>query len=317
MPLPPHEAPRDSGRDDVAADGGTWMTIKSEILVGVDGCPSSDAAVVWAAGEAASRGLGLALVHALDLNSIGLALTTAPLRKLLIETAQPIIDHALKLAAEHQPGVPVRGQVMIGSPTRTLVLLSEQAQLTVVGRTGRGALAHVWLGTVTQRILAHASSPAVAVGGSDATTAATVSRIVVGMGEGAAEDSALEFAFSTARRRCIPLEALHVLPHSASESDGLVDDPDSEHRDAEEWQAKVLSEWHTSYPEVAVTSVLRSGHAGDVFAEVCRRTDLLVLGHRRHAPYSPHQLGRTASAALHHTTCSVAVIHQPATNSAE
>ncbi len=293
------------------------MTIKSEILVGVDGCPSSDAAVVWAAGEAASRGLGLALVHALDMNSIGLGLTTAPLRKLLIETAQPTIDHALELSAEHQPGVPARGRVMIGSATRTLLRLSEQAQLTVVGRTGRGALAHLWLGTVTQRVLAHASCPAVAVGGADATTAGTVSRIVVGMGEGPDQDSALEFAFSTAQRRCVPLEALHVLAHSPSGSDGLVDDPYPEHQDAEERQAKVLSEWRASYPGVPVTSVVRSGHVGDVFAALCRPTDLLVLGHHRPAPYSPRQLGRAASAALHNTTCSVAVIHQAAANSDE
>lgn len=292
------------------------MTINGEILVGVDGCPSSDAAVVWAAGEAASRGLGLALVHALDMNSIGLGLTTTPLRTMLIEIAQPTIDHALKLAAEHQPGVPARGQVMIGSPTRTLLFLSEKAQLTVVGRTGRGALAHLWLGTVTQRVLAHASSPAIAVGGTDATTAGTMSRIVVGMGEGPAQDSALEFAFSEAQQRCIPLEALHVVRRAGSPSSELVDDPHPEHLDAEERQAKLLSEWAATYPAVAVTSIVRGGHLGEVFADACRATDLLVLGHHRRAPYSPYQLGPAATAALHHTTCSVAVVHEPAASAA-
>jgi nucleotide-binding universal stress UspA family protein len=293
------------------------MTVRNEILVGVDGCPSSDAAVVWAAGEAASRGAGLILVHALDMNAFGLSMTTAPLRHTLREIAQPTIDHALELAAKHQPSVPARGRVLIGSPTRTLLFLSGKVRLTVVGRTGRGALARLWLGTVTQRVLAHASSPAVAVGGSDAATAGTVSRIVVGIDESPTDASVLEFAFNEAQRRCVPLEALHVIRRPGSPSSELVDDPHPEHLDAEERQAKALNEWAATYPGVAVTSIVRAGHVGEVFADVCRPTDLLVLGHHRHAPYSPYQLGRAASAALHDTTCSVAVIHQPAANSAE
>jgi hypothetical protein len=90
----------------------------------------------------------------------------------------------MNIASEIQPGVPARGRVMIGSPTRT---------------------------------------------------------------------------FSTAQRRYVHLEALHVLAHSPYESNGLVDDPYREHQDAEERQAKVLGEWRARYPGVAVTSVVRGG----------------------------------------------------------
>jgi nucleotide-binding universal stress UspA family protein len=290
------------------------VTGRNEILVGVDGCPSSDAAVIWAAGEAASRGTGLMLVHALDMNSAAVWGTTKALRNALREIAQPIIDRAVNIAAEHQPSVPVRGRVLIGSPTGTLLLLSGTAALTVVGRTGHGALALPWIGTVTQRVLAHASSPAVAVGCLDAAAAGTVSRIVVAMSAGPAEGAALEFAFSEAQRRCVPLEAIHVLARRGYPARELVDDPYPEYLDAEERQAEVLNEWRASYPGVAVSSIVRSGHLGDVFAEACRPNDLLVLGHHRSAPCLPHHLGSAANSALRHAACAVAVVHEPTAN---
>lgn len=293
------------------------MTGRDEILVGVDGSQHSDAAVIWAAAEAASRGCGLMVVHAFDASSIGIWTTTAAIRSDLRAMSQWVVDDALRLAAEHQPGVPVRGRVLFGSPTRLLLLLSKSAQLTVVGRNGHGALTHLWLGSTTQRILAHASSPAVAVsGGAGLTTLGTVSRIVVGMQEGPAEDAVLEFAFSEAQRRCVPLKGLHVVAQPAAPFTELIDDPCVEHVAADERQAKALNRWHTRFPSVAVTSVVHSGPVGDVFRAEYRPSDLLVLGHRRHAPFVPHQLGRTASAALHNTQCAVAVVHALTANAA-
>lgn len=291
------------------------MAGKDEILVGVDGSRHSDAAVIWAAAEAASRGCGLMVVHGFDTSSIGIWTVTASIRSGLRELSKWVVDDALLLAAKHQPSVPARGRVLFGSTTRVLLLLSKQVQMTVVGRNGRGALTNLWLGSITQRVLAHASSPAVAVrGGSDPTTLGTVSRIVVGMSEGPAEESVLQFAFSAAQRRCVPLEALHVVPQSASPSNVLVDAPSPKHGVAEERQAKALSAWRASYPALSVTSVVRSGQVGDVFRAECGPSDLLVLGHHRRAPFSPHQLGRTGSAALHDAQCAVAVVHEPMAN---
>jgi nucleotide-binding universal stress UspA family protein len=288
------------------------MTAMNEILVGIDGSAHSDAALTWAAAEAASRGAGLTIVHAFDTSGIGLWTTTASIRSGLREMAQPVIDNALRHVATDHPNVRARGRVLIGAPGRALVLLSERVQLTVVGRSGRGALTNLWLGSITQRVLAHSTSPAIAVGcGFDGATVGTVSRIVVGMDEGPAEGATLEFGFSTAQRRCVPLEALHVLPQSGSESYGLVDDPRPEHLFAEERQAKTLSEWRVSYPGVAVTSAVRSGRLGEVLRATCRPNDLLVLGHHRHGPFSPRQLGPAATAALHDARCSVAVVREP------
>jgi nucleotide-binding universal stress UspA family protein len=85
------------------------MVGKGEILVGVDGSQHSDAAVIWTAGEAASRGCGLMVVHAFDASSTGIWATTAAIRSDLRAMSQGVVDDALRLAAQHQPGVPVAG----------------------------------------------------------------------------------------------------------------------------------------------------------------------------------------------------------------
>jgi nucleotide-binding universal stress UspA family protein len=290
------------------------MTARREILVGVDGSPESNAAVVWASSEAASRGSGLVVVHAFDTGSIGLWLTTPSIRSGLRELAKPLIDDALRLVASHEPTVSAHGRVVIGAPTRMFMLLSRRVELTVIGRSGHGALARMWLGSLTQRLLADAGSPVVAVGPvtRDARPG-ELSRVTVGVELGAADDTTLRFAFDEAQRRAAPLSAVHAvqLDTWAAPSSPV---PAALVREAEERQAKLLTRWQADYPAVGVTSTVRSGRAGSVLASACKPDDLLVLGHHRHAPFPPHQLGPVAALALQDAPCAVAVVHERATH---
>ncbi len=289
-----------------------------EILVGVDGSPHSDAAVVWAAAEAASRCTGLMIAHALDANSIGLWTTTASIRRELRELAQPIIDHAIEVANASQPSVHCRGRVLIGSPTRTLLLLSGRVPLVAVGRSGRGSLAQLWLGSVTQRVLAHAACPAVAVGlANESSGRRTLSHVVVGLDDDAVESSVLDFAFDLAARRRVPLDTVHAVPRPGWPA-GAPPGADTAHlvEVAKERQTKVLHDWRVRFPGVVVTSTVRVGRPADVLSAACRPDDLLVLGYHRSAPLLPRHLGPAAAAALHDAPCSVAVVHGPTADAA-
>lgn len=170
------------------------------ILVGIDGSPSSDAAVRWAADEAKARGAELILVHAVESTSLGLWVTTDFVRGILREAAQPQIDAAMRIAAEVAPDVPTRGRVLIGSPTRALEVMSRGADLTVVGRTGRNAFARAWYGSVTWRLFSHAASPVLSVPPS-AEPGAAIKRVVVGVYSFGA---AIAFARAEAKRLGVP-----------------------------------------------------------------------------------------------------------------
>jgi nucleotide-binding universal stress UspA family protein len=289
------------------------MAAKREILVGVDGSRSSNAAVVWAAAEAARRGVGLVVVHAFDTSAVGLWLTTSAIRDGLRDLAQPLVDDAIRLAATHEPGVRVRGRVVIGAPTRMLLLLSNNVELTVIGRSGRGALARAWLGSLTQRLVAHGSSPVVAIGHvTRASRPGELSRVTVAVEDGPVDDSVLRFGFEEAKLHRVPLHAIHAVQPLGWPTTSPV--PAEEVRTAEERQAKLLGHWQADYPTVRATSIVRTGRPGMVIASACKPSELLVLGHHRHAPFAPHQLGTVAGLALQEAPCAVAVVHEPAAN---
>ena len=69
------------------------------------------------------------------------------------------MDEWLDPWAENHPNVTLRRVLTSQKPACTLVELSEQAQLVVVGARGRGPVAGLLLGSVSQSLLHHAQCP--------------------------------------------------------------------------------------------------------------------------------------------------------------
>lgn len=178
----------------------------NDILVGVDGSAPSEAAVLWAADEAFSRGARLNIIHACDLSSMNLWAATPAIRAELRAISAPLIDDAIALVAKRQPTVIVRGRVLIGTPTRILLLLSKRIHLTVIGRSGRGMLSRIWFGSVAERVLAHACSPVVAVGCGPGSP--NLTRVIAVVDPGPLGLATLHFATEEAERRHTPLETV-------------------------------------------------------------------------------------------------------------
>lgn len=124
------------------------------VVVGTDGSPDSEDAVEFAFEEAARTGHPLRVVycwqpqaeHAASIDS-----AQGLLKNWLAESLSPYRDK--------YPTVKVRASVAEGRASSRLIKMSKTASLVVVGSRGRGGVAGLLMGSVSQSLLHHADSP--------------------------------------------------------------------------------------------------------------------------------------------------------------
>ncbi|PBC75857.1 nucleotide-binding universal stress UspA family protein [Streptomyces sp. TLI_235] len=127
-------------------------------VVGVDGSPSSAAAVDVAFDLAARRGAGLRAIWVWQSQLIARVdehAAVQTLRRLLTETTA---GHASRY-----PDVRLTHEVIRGHPVEELARASEHALAVVVGRRGHGGFTGMRLGSVPHGLLHHAHCPVVTV----------------------------------------------------------------------------------------------------------------------------------------------------------
>ncbi|HEU5470806.1 MAG TPA: universal stress protein [Actinophytocola sp.] len=132
------------------------------VVVGVDGSPTSEAALALAFDEAAARGVDLVAVHAWsDLVYplyAGAYLPDIDWRP-IEEQATELLAERLAGWSEKYPQVRVRRLVERDRPANALLTAAQPAQLLVVGSRGRGGFAGLTLGSVSQAMIHHAPCP--------------------------------------------------------------------------------------------------------------------------------------------------------------
>ncbi|GGV35266.1 universal stress protein [Kitasatospora herbaricolor] len=128
------------------------------LVVGVDGSPSSAAAVDLAFDLAARRGAALRAVRVRQSQPFGRTdglLADQEPRRLLTETTAG--------RSGRYPDVKLTHEVIHGHPVEELAKASEHALAVVVGRRGRGGFTGMRLGSVPHGLLHHAHCPVVTV----------------------------------------------------------------------------------------------------------------------------------------------------------
>jgi nucleotide-binding universal stress UspA family protein len=147
----------------------TGAVDKRPVAVGIDGSGMSLAALRWAAGEAATRGVPLRVVHSwggLDPLYADLLLSS---KHAVTQLASALLDDAVKLGLDGAPETDVLPVIASDAPVVALLRESLNAQLLVVGGRGRGGFAELALGSVSHQCVLHAACP-VAVVRSDQIT---------------------------------------------------------------------------------------------------------------------------------------------------
>ena len=224
------------------------------IAVGVDGSPASRVAVDWAARDAAMRDVPLTLVHVA--NGV-----VAPWSRTPLPTgsgngsksgAAKFIDDAIRVAKEatkRTGQVQVRTEMYYSATVPTLVDISKDVEMIVVGRRGQGAFGSL-LGSVSAGLVQHAHCPVAVIHDEDPLMPHPAQApVLVGIDGSPISELATAIAFDEASRRHVDLIALHAWSDT-----GVLDFPGMDWSTMKSSEDEVLAErlagWQERYPDV-------------------------------------------------------------------
>jgi nucleotide-binding universal stress UspA family protein len=147
-------------------DPSIFAATQSPVVVGIDGSPASEVGTAIAFDEASRRRVGLVALHAwsdLDVSEwpgIDWSATQS--------MAEEVLAERLAGWQERYPDVQVTRVVAQAQPARRLVEASKEAQLVVVGSTGRGGFAGMLVGSVGETVAQLAQVPVIVARGAPA-----------------------------------------------------------------------------------------------------------------------------------------------------
>jgi nucleotide-binding universal stress UspA family protein/acyl carrier protein len=265
------------------------------VIVAVDGSPTSHAAVRWAARAAAIRKVPLTVVHAVAAPPA--TWPPGPYRDSLGERLEAEGKNgavrATRIAEDAlvaDGSVPIARQLVHSNPAPALIEMSDQAELIVVGGSGRGLLAQGVLGSVSSAVARHANCP-VAIIRDEALPDPKRAPVLLGVDGSPISDRATAIAFDEASRRGVDLVALQALSDAAErelpESDWAELEAEAERRLSES-----LAGWQERYPDVTVTRVVVRDRAARQLIARSESAQLVVIG-------SGMLMGSVSNAVLH------------------
>ena len=155
------ETPRQTpGRQDKPAP----EQVQNVVTVGVDGSDQARLAVLVAAEQAQRLGRSLHVICAVPPYTGSMAWVPAPLdRDALFRDINLQLEAGKAWLASHFPALPIRTELVDGSPVEVLIEATKTSELLVLGTRGRGGFAGMLLGSTTDGVLHHAKGPVMVV----------------------------------------------------------------------------------------------------------------------------------------------------------
>ncbi|MEN3533627.1 universal stress protein [Microbispora sp. ZYX-F-249] len=281
------------------------------VIVATDGSPAATAAVEWAAGDAARKGLPLRVVHAVDRLPYELARYPVPTDDQLTWAGRRVLEETEQAVRETHPALRVTTALLEGEPVKVLRREAAHGAEIVIGSRGHGGFAGMLLGSVSTHLAGQVPVPLVVV---RPESSAPHGLIVVGLDGSDEAEAALTYAFEEARLRSCRLLGLYAwqLPVHAYAPE-IAYDIDEVRQAQEQHVAAVLATYRQRYPDVDAEMRAVCGHPVPVLVEAGEKADLLVVGSRGHGAIGSVVLGSVSRAVLHHARCPVAVVRPSTT----
>jgi nucleotide-binding universal stress UspA family protein len=293
------------------------------VVVGVDGSSSSGSAIQWAAHEARMRNVPLTLVHVAVTPSWGPApwlLSSDPLPlpaeddPALQKSTRKIITDSIKIAEHSVHGTDrpeIRSEIFFSVPVPTLVDLSKDAHMVVVGRRGQHRLRGVLLGSVSTGMLHHAHCPVAVIGDAVPVGPKDLRRpVVLGIDGSPASVLATTIAFEEASGRHVDLVAMHAWRDSDL-SKGMDTDWSAQQSISSKILAERMAGWRERYPEVTVHPHVVWDNPAHHLLDEAKSAQLLVVGSHGRGGFSGMVLGSVSTAVAQAARIPVIVARSP------
>ncbi|MBV6759541.1 MULTISPECIES: universal stress protein [Rhodococcus] len=292
------------------------MTGIKPIVVGVDGSESASAAVAWAARAAAALSLPLHIVTVVHIPAF---YYTEPylaesFKEELEDTAKARLGSA-RVHAKQTVDEPldITTEQFEAKVSQTLIELSANAHMVVLGSRGHGEFTGLLIGSTTSAVAAHGHCPLVVVRGRTMDgQPPTEGPIVVGVDGSESSRAALEVAFEQAAARGASLVAVNVWSDVSVQPSLGASPDDPLWSSIQTGEEVVLSErlagYQERYPDVTVERVVARDRPVRVLSEFAEKAQLIVVGSRGRGGFTGMLLGSTSNALLHTADCPVMIV---------
>jgi len=307
-----HTVPADTGENNETS----LPTTQHGIAVGVDGSAPSKVAVDWAAREAAMRGAPLTLVHVIPSSLTRMwpqVPTPAELHSWYELKGREILREARRVAEDATKGsnrIELSTHILTGNRSATLIDLSKEAAMIVVGCRGLGVIGRRLLGSVSSDLVHHAHCPVVVIHDEDPLMPSPAAApVVVGIDGSRASEAATALAFDEASRRGVELVAVHAWSDFAAAELPGVEWSDLKQQ-ADETLAERLAGWQERYPDVTVhRTVVLDRPARQLLAQ-SESAQLTIVGSHGRGGFAGMLLGSVSSAVAQSARMPVIVARQ-------
>ncbi|SCF29756.1 Nucleotide-binding universal stress protein, UspA family [Micromonospora viridifaciens] len=257
------------------------------VVVGVGGSEEDLQVVRTAAREAAAHDRPLHLLHAFNWAA---AVAGPPVSGPRAD-AEDLLERAEQVAAEAEPDVPVRADLVEGSPVEALLRAADSAYLVALGDGGMANCPTcVPSDAPAVQVAARAGCP-VLVGRAEP---APQGPVLVGVDGSEAGDTALGYAFDCADRRGARLLAIRVVEPGRPDQNG-------------DLLAEAVARHAARHPGVAAECHTLHGDPGSVLVEQSRSAQLALVAARGEDPLRG-MLGAVSQTLLYHSPAPVIVV---------
>ena len=260
------------------------------VVAGVDGSPSSLAALRWAVDEASHDHRTLTLAHA----------TRSP---------SSVVAEARALTQRLAPTLEVHEVVSPLDARDLLLALSDDAAAVVVGSRGLGPVRSVLLGSVGVALVRHATCPVVVH--RPAHPGTVRQGVLVGVDGTPDSRPVLEEAYRQAAMRDLPLTVLHCVWQAPALAAPYVVVASASLEEERLLLAETVAGFAEKHPEVRARTELARGAADQLLVAASSRMNLVVVG-AHHGRSGAAPLGSVAASVVEHAASPVEVVPVPA-----